>query len=332
MAVAVVTGAGAGVGRATAREFARQGYDVGLIGRDMDRLEAAAREVRTFGCQAFTVSADVADAEAVDAAADAVERALGPIEAWVNNAMATVYAPVLKTSAEDVKRGTEVSYLGTVYGTVAALKRMSLRDRGIIINVGSALAYRSIPLQAVYCGAKAAVRGFTDTLRTELVHDRSRVRVSMVHLPAINTPQFDWAMNHTGWKPKPVAPVYQPEVAARAIVFAARHPRREVWVGYPTILAILGNRIAPGLLDRYLGWTGYKAQLTGKRERSDATGNLYEAVPGPVAAHGRFDVGARDTQWEVMTDRHRDTLMLAGLATAGLALRFLLRRKNRAGS
>ena len=329
MAVAVITGAGAGVGRATAREFARQGYDVGLIGRDKGRLETAALEVRDVGGRAFVVSADVADAPAIEAAAEAIEDELGPIEVWVNNAMATVFSPVMKTDPAEVRRGTEVTYLGTVHGTVAAMRRMRMRNKGTIINVGSALAYRSIPLQAIYCGSKAAIRGFTDALRSELFHDGSQIKLTMVHLPAINTPQFDWALNKMGRKAQPVAPIYQPEVAARAIVFAAQHHRREIWVGFSTVLTILVNRLVPGLADRYLGQFGYSGQLTDQREPKDAPSNLYAAVPGDYAAHGRFDARARDTSWEMVTSRHRDTIVVAGLVGVALGLRHLLGRAKR---
>ncbi len=327
MGIAVVTGAGAGVGRATAREFARQGYDVGLIGRDGERLEAGAREVRDLGMRAVTVSADVADAAALDAAAATIEDTLGPIDVWVNNAMATVFSPVSKTDPAEFKRGTEVTYLGTVHGTMAALKRMRQRNAGTIINVGSALAYRSVPLQAIYCGAKSAIRGFTDSLRSELFHDGSRIKLSMVHLPAVNTPQFDWALNKMGRKAQPVPPIYQPEVPARAIVFAAQHHRREIWVGFPTVLAILANRIAPGLADRYLAWAGYSSQMTDVREPNDTPANLFHTVPGPYAAHGRFDARARDTSWEMVTSRHKDTLMVVGIVGAAMALRHLARRR-----
>lgn len=329
VAVAVVTGAGAGVGRATAREFARQGFDVGLISRDRARLEAVAKEVRDLGGRACAVSADVADAAAVEAAAGTIETALGPIDVWVNNAMTTILAPVMKTDADDFKRGTEVTYLGTVHGTVAALRRMRIRDRGTIINVGSALAYRSIPLQAVYCGAKAATRGFTDALRSELIHDGSHVTISMVHLPAINTPQFDWALNKMGRRAQPVPPIYQPEVPARAIVFAALHHRREIWVGFSTILTILANRIAPGLADRYLARFGYSGQVSDQREPASAPSNLHAPVPGAYAAHGRFDAQARDTTWEMVTSRHRDAAALIGLAGAVAALRYVTRRRRR---
>jgi short-subunit dehydrogenase len=322
VAVAVITGAGAGVGRATAREFARQGYDVGLIGRDKNRLEAAAKEIRDMGGRAFWVSADVADAAVIDEAAGAIERDLGPIDVWVNNAMATVFSSVMRTEPAEFKRGTEVTYLGTVHGTIAALKRMRLRDRGTIINIGSALAYRSVPLQAIYCGAKSAIRGFTDALRSELFHDGSHIKLSMVHLPALNTPQFDWALNRMGKRAQPVPPIYQPEVAARAIVFAARHHRREIWVGFSTVLAIVANRVAPGLVDRYLAHFGYSSQMSDQREPRDAPANLFEPVSGAYAAHGRFDVRARETSWEMITSRHRDTLSVVGVVglIAGLHL------------
>ncbi len=245
--IAVVTGASAGIGRATVREFASRGCDVAIIARNARRLEAAANELRDEGVRALPIVADVADAGAIEAAAEQIERELGPIDVWVNNAMATIFAPFDRVSPEEFRRGTEVTYLGQVYGTMAALSRMRRRDRGTIVNVGSALAYRAIPLQSVYCGAKYAVRGFTDSLRTELMHDKSAVRLVMVHLPAVNTPQFDWALNKMGRRAQPVPPIFQPEVPARAIVDAALHPRRrEVWVGMPTWQAIIANKIAPG--------------------------------------------------------------------------------------
>ena len=313
MGVVVITGAGAGVGRATVRAFASAGYDVGLIARDMPRLEQAAVEVRAMGQRAHAVSADVADAEAVEAASDAIEAALGPIEVWVNVAMATVFAPVSALTAAEVKRGTEVTYLGQVYGMMAALRHMRPRKRGTIINVGSALVYRSVPLQSVYCGAKSAIRGFTDSLRSELIHDKAGINITMVHLPAVNTPQFDWALNKLGHKSQPVPPVYQPEVPARAILFAATNHRREIWVGMPTVVAIMANRIAPGFADRYLARHGYSGQITSEIEPADAQANLFETVPGNYAAHGRFDAVARTGSWEMFTDRHRGAAIAAGL-------------------
>lgn len=317
--VVVVTGAGAGVGRATAEEFARHGYDVALLSRDPERLARAADELhRVYGVRTLPLPTDVADAAAVERAASDVERELGPIEVWVNVAMATVFAPVAKLTPEDVARGTNVTYLGQVHGMMSALKRMRSRNRGHIINVGSALAYRSVPLQSIYCGAKSAIRGFTDSLRSEIIHDKLAIKITMVDLPAVNTPQFDWAMNKMGRKAQPVPPIYQPEVPARAIVFAARHPRRDVWVGYPTVQAILANRIAPGLIDRYLAKAGYKGQLTDKLLPANAPANLFEPVSGDYGAHGRFDSKARTASWEMFTDRHRTAFWAA--AAAGVAL------------
>ncbi len=303
--IAVITGGSAGVGRATATEFARNGYDVALLARDPERLETAATELRRHGVQALPIPTDVADADAVEAAASRVEAELGPIDVWVNVAMATVFAPVDKLTAAEFERGTRVTYLGQVHGTMAALRRMRPRNRGTIVHVGSALAYRSVPLQSIYCGAKSAIRGFVDALRSELIHDRADIHITNVDLPAVNTPQFDWAKNKMGFRAMPVPPIYQPEVPARAIFFAATHRRREIWVGYPTVQAILANRIAPGLIDRYLASAGYSGQLTDEAEPADAPGNLFEPVPGPYGAHGRFDAQARSGSWEMFTDRHR---------------------------
>ncbi len=318
--IAVITGAGAGVGRAVAEEFASHGWDLALLSRDADRLELAAAELNgRYGVRAIAVPTDVADADAMEAAADRAERELGPIHTWVNVAMATVFGPVNTLTAAEVERGTRVTYLGQVHGMMSALKRMRERNEGVIVNVGSALAYRSVPLQSIYCGAKAAVRGFTDSLRSEIIHDRLKVHLTMVDLPAVNTPQFDWALNKTGKRAQPVPPIYQPEVPARAIYFAATHRRRDVWVGFPTVVAILANRIAPGLIDRYLAKAGYSGQLTDEREPADAPANLFQPVPGPYGAHGRFDSQARRGSWEMFTDRHR-TAFLAAAALAGVAL------------
>src|SRR5664279_1372215 len=259
--IVVITVAGAGVGRATVTEFARNGCDVALLSRDPERLEAAAAEARSYGVRALPIPTDVADAAAVEAAADRVEQELGPIGVWINVAMATVFAPVAKLTPEEVARGTAVTYLGQVHGMMSALKRMRVRNRGSIVNIGSALAYRSVPLQSIYCGAKAAIRGFTDSLRSEIIHDKLDIQLTMVDLPAVNTPQFDWALNKMGRKAKPVAPIFEPEVPARAIFFAATHKRRDVWVGWPTVKAILANRIAPGLIDRYLATAGYSGPV-----------------------------------------------------------------------
>jgi len=319
--IVVVTGAGAGVGRAAAEEFARRGYDVALLSRDKDRLERAAADLRHYGVRALPVPTDVADAVAVEAAASRTESELGPIDIWVNVAMATVFAPVSDLTPAEVERGTQVTYLGQVHGTMSALKRMRTRNRGTIVNVGSALSYRSVPLQSVYCGAKFAVRGFTDSLRSEIFHDKLDVHLTMVHLPAVNTPQFSWSLNKMGQRAQPVPPIFQPEVPARAIYFAATHRRREVWVGFPTVKAILANRIAPGLIDRYLAKVGYSSQLTSEPNGPDAPANLFEPVPGDYGAHGRFDDRARPRSFELFTDRHRNVLLVALLgAVTGLHL------------
>ena len=325
--VVVVTGAGAGVGRATVEEFARQGYDVALLSRDPSRLDKAAGELRKYGVRALAIPTDVADSEAVEAAAERVEEELGPIDVWVNVAMATVFSPVSKLTAREVERGTQVTYLGQVHGMMAALKRMRGRNRGTIINVGSALAYRSVPLQAIYCGAKFAIRGFTDALRSELIHDGLDIQITMVDLPAINTPQFDWSLNKMGFRAKPVAPIFQPEVAARAIVFAVRSRRRDIWVGLPTIKAIVANRIAPGLLDRYLAGSGYTGQLTELPHPADAPNNLFQPVPGDYGAHGRFDDSAQSLSLAFFTDRHR-TAFWAAAAGVAIVLGMQLFRRN----
>ena len=293
MSVIAITGASAGVGRATAERFARAGARIGLIARDSDRLEATAAEVERLGGGALVLPLDVADHDAVDSAATKIEERFGPLDIWVNNAMATVFAPVIQVTAEEFRRATEVTYLGYVWGTLAALRRMLPRDRGTIVQVGSALSYRSIPLQAPYCAAKHAVHGFTQSLRTELLHDRSNVRVSEVQLPAENTPQFDWGRAKLSRHPQPMPPIFQPEVAAKAIEHAALHGPRELLVAWPTVKAVLGERIAPGLLDRYLARVGFDAQQTDEPLDGEREGNLLEPVPGDFHAHGRFGRRAR---------------------------------------
>ena len=317
--IAVITGAGAGVGRAVAEEFARHGWHLALLSRDRDRLDVAAEELRgRYGIKALPIPTDVADADAMEAAADKTETQLGPIDAWVNVAMSTVFSPVSELTAAEVKRGTDVTYLGQVHGMMSALARMRKRNRGTIVNVGSALAYRSVPLQSIYCGAKAAIRGFTDSLRSEIIHDKLDVHITMVDLPAVNTPQFDWALNKMGKKAQPVPPIYQPEVPARAIYFAATHKRRDVWVGMPTVVAILANRIAPSLIDRYLAKSGYSGQLTDQDLPADAPANLNHPVPGPYGAHGRFDKRhPRTGSWEMFTDRHK-MVAYAAVAVVGV--------------
>src|SRR5436305_3100596 len=297
--VIVITGASAGVGRATAKAFAEKGAYLGLLARGRDGLNGARSDVEAAGGRALIVPTDVSDAGQIEQAADEIERKLGPIDVWVNNAMVSVFSPVLKTSPEEFRRVTEVTYLGYVYGTLAALRRMQPRNQGVIVQVGSALAYRSIPLQAAYCAAKHAVAGFTDSLRCELVHDRSNVHLTMVQMPALNTPQFEWSRSRMPRKPQPVPPIFQPEIAARAIVYAAEHHPRELWVGGSTVKAILGNKVAPGLLDLYLGRTGYEAQQTNEPADRNREDNLWKPVSGDHGAHGRFDDRARKHSWEL---------------------------------
>jgi NAD(P)-dependent dehydrogenase (short-subunit alcohol dehydrogenase family) len=311
--VVVITGATAGVGRATVREFARRGASIGLLARDPQRLETTRREVEELGGQAIGIPTDVADPSQVEAAAATVEEQLGPIAIWINNAMTSVFSPTILLSSEELRRVTEVTYLGSAYGTLAALRRMLPRNRGVIVQVGSALAYRSIPLQAAYCASKHAINGFLESVRTELLHDRSKVRVTQVHLPALNTPQFAWVKSRLPHKAQPVPPIYQPEVAARAIFYAAYHPRREFWVGGSTVLSIAGQKILPALLDRYLARTGYDSQQTAEPEDPNRPDNLWQPVPGPFAAHGSFDQRAYGTSWQLWLSMHPGAT-LAGLA------------------
>jgi len=325
--VVVVTGASSGVGRACAREFARNGARVALIARGLDGLEAAEREVEQLGGRALVCPLDVADADAVDAAAGAIEAQLGPIDVWVNNAMLSVFSPITELHAEEVRRVTEVTYLGYVHGTLSALRRMRARDRGVIVQVGSALAYRAIPLQAAYCAAKHAIEGFTESLRCELLHDGSNIRVTMVQLPALNTPHFSVARTRLPRHPNPVPPIFQPELAARAVVFAAEHPRRELWVAGSTVRALLGNRLVPGLLDRYLARNGYEAQQTEEPVERARRDNLADALPGDRGAHGVFDSEAHSQSLQFLAVTHRRLLAVAVLAAA--AARVLVRRNAR---
>ena len=321
--VVVVTGASAGVGRATAVEFGRHGARVALLARGEEGLEGAKREVEAAGGEALVLPTDVADHAQVEAAAEKVERELGPIDVWVNDAIAVVFSPFKDIEPEDFKRSTEVCYLGAVYGTKAALKRMLPRDRGTIVQVGSALSYRAIPLQSAYCGAKHAMRGFTDSVRTELLHDRSSVRITMVQLPAINTPQFNVSKTNLPKHPQPVPPIYQPEVPARAIYWAAHQRRREVWVGISSAVVIAGNKILPGLGDRYLARTGYGSQQTDEPVDRDRPNNLYEPVPGDHGSHGDFDGQSHEVSPQLWTTRHRGVLLAAGLGLAGAAAALL---------
>jgi short-subunit dehydrogenase len=315
--VVVITGATAGVGRAVAREFGRRRACVGLIARGADGLAATRREIEAAGGQALELAVDVADAQKMAAAADEVAKTFGPIDVWINNAMTSVFAPVWELKPDEFRRVTEVTYLGVVYGTMAALRHMLARDRGTIVQVGSALAYRSIPLQSAYCGSKHAIVGFTDSLRCELIHRRSHVQISVVHLPAMNTPQFGWVKSRLPNKAQPVPPIYEPEVAARAIYWAAHHDRREVEVGFPTVKAIFGNKFIPGLLDRYLGRTGFAAQQTDESRPSDQPDNLWSPLPGDAGARGTFTARARGTSPQAWLNLHRGML---GLAALGLVI------------
>lgn len=321
--VVVVTGASAGVGRATVRAFAGEGARVGLIARDTEGLHVAAREVEELGGKGLAVAADVADADQVENAAERIEKELGPIEVWVNNAMTTVFARVADVTAAEFKRATEVTYLGTVYGTMAALRRMLPHNEGRIIQVGSALAYRSIPLQAAYCGAKHAIAGFTDSLRTELIHDGKNIHLTMVQLPAMNTPQFTWCRSKMPNRPQPVPPIFQPEVAAERIVWASHHERREVFVGAPTVIAIEGNKLAPALADFYLGRTGFDSQQTKEPLPQDRPDNLFEPVPGDFGARGVFGRQAHEEAATTWLAQHKGTTALAAavFGVIGFALK-----------
>ena len=317
--VVVITGASAGVGRATVRAFARQGADIGLLARGVDGLEAARREVEAAGGRAIAIPTDVGDADRVEAAADRIERELGPIDIWVNNAMVSVFSPVKELTPDEIHRVTEVTYLGVVYGTLAALKRMLPRDRGSIVQVGSALAYRGIPLQAAYCGAKHAVQGFTESLRCELLHDGSGVHVSIVNLPAMNTPQFDWVKSRLPREPQPVPPIYQPEIAADAIVWASSQRRREISVGGTTVAVIWANKIASGVLDRYLARTGYDSQQTNRPVAPNRRDNLWEPVPGDHGAHGGFASRSIDFSLQAWINEHLTAVAAAAIVGMTLA-------------
>jgi short-subunit dehydrogenase len=329
--VVAITGASAGVGRATACAFARRGAAVGLIARGRAGLEGAKRDVEALGGPAIIAPVDVADASQVEEAAETIEQQLGPIDVWVNNAMVSVFSPVKDMTADEFRRVTEVTYLGVVHGTLAALRRMRPRDHGSIIQVGSALAYRGIPLQAAYCGAKHAVQGFCDSLRTELLHDRSAVRLTMVQLPAMNTPQFDWVKSRLPGRAQPVPPIYQPEVAAEAIVWASDHNRREIYVGVSTATAIVGNKLFPALGDWYLARDGFASQQTGEPERADRPFNLWHPVDAErdFGTHGRFGARARSGSWQMWLTEHRSMLSAwAAVLTTMAALRQIAANRN----
>ena len=320
--VVVITGAGAGVGRAIVDEFANHGASIGLVSRDQERLAAARRYVEERGGKALTLPCDTAFPDQIENAATQVESKLGPIDVWVNCAMSTIFAPIDKISPEEFRRATEVTYLGFVWGTMAALKRMKPRDRGTIVQIGSALAYRSIPLQSAYCGAKHAIVGFTDSIRCELIHDNSNVHVTVVHLPGMNTPQFSWCRSKLPHHPAPMGAVYEPDVAARAVYWAAHHRRREVFVGGPTLQAIYGQEVAPGFADHYLGRNGYAGQQTDQPVSPDRPDNLFKPVPGPYGARGIFSDKARTFSAQSWANIHRPLVSaLSGAAiAAGLGL------------
>jgi len=313
----VITGASAGVGRATARKFARSGAQIALLARGRDGLEATRKEVEALGAKVLVALVDIADAEQIEAAAERIEAELGKIDIWINNAMTSVFSPVKQMTPAEFKRVTEVTYLGYVYGTLAALKRMLPRDHGVIIQVGSALAYRGIPLQSAYCAAKHAIQGFCDSLRCELLHDKSSVQLCMIQMSALNTPQFGWVKSRLPRKAQPVPPIFQPEVAAEAIYFAAHHPRRELYVGMPATSAIILNKIMPGLLDHVLAHRGFDSQQYDGLENPDRPSNLWRPIPGDHGAHGDFDLRAKSWSMQWWLSRHRGWI---GLGFAALLL------------
>lgn len=324
--VVVITGASAGVGRATACAFARRGACIGLLARGLDGLKATQDEVESLGGKALIVQTDVADPEQIEQAAEQVEAAFGPIDIWINNAMTTVFSPISDISPEEYRRVTEVTYLGAVWGTMAALKRMRSRNRGVIVQVSSALAYRAIPLQAAYCGAKHGLRAFTTSLRSELAHENSDIHVTMVHMPALNTPQFDWGRTHLTHQPQPVPPIFQPEVAADAIVWAAHHRRRDLFLGMSSLMAVWANRIVPGIADWYLARTGFKSQQIDERIDPDRPSNLWQPMAGDYGAHGRFDDVAKSHSTQLWISQNRSRVALAGAFGGAVLGGCLLRR------
>ncbi len=317
--VVVVTGASAGLGRAIVREFAKRSAHIALIARGHDGLEGARREVEQAGGKALVLPCDVADAKAVEEAAERVENELGPIDVWINDAFVGVFSEFKDVTPEEYRRVTEVTYLGQVWGTRAALKRMLRRDRGVIVSVGSALAYRSIPLQSAYCGAKHAIRGFLASVRCELIHNNSNIKITEVHMPALNTPQFSWVLSRLPRKPQPVPPIFQPEVGARAVYYAAHHPRREFYVGRSAVMAIVGNKVAPDVLDHYLAETGYNAQQYDGAPDPGRRDNLWTPVPGDHGAHGDFDDRATPVSYQLWADTHRKWIALGVAGAAAIA-------------
>jgi NADP-dependent 3-hydroxy acid dehydrogenase YdfG len=309
--VIVVTGAAAGVGRAIAREFGRERAKVALIARNREALEVAKKEIEELGGEALVLPLDIADSRAVEAAAQRVEDEWGKIDVWVNDAMVSVFSPVDEMLAEEYKRVTEVTYLGYVYGTLSALKRMKVRNQGVIIQIGSALAHRSIPLQSAYCAAKHAIAGFSESLRTELLHDHSKVQVCQVNLPAINTPQFSWVKSRLPNKPQPVPPIYEPELIARAVGHISHHPRRTLDIAYPTLKAIFAEKLMPAVADRYLAKTGYESQQTSEPVSPDRKDNLWNAVLEDRGARGSFSSRAKNSSPVLWLDLHRGSIMSA---------------------
>lgn len=324
--VVVITGASAGVGRATAAEFARHGAHLALLARGRERLEAAKREVEQLGGRAVVLAADIADPDAAERLAALAEETFGPIDIWINNAMASVYSTIDEMPEDEFKRVTEVTYLGYVYGTKAALRRMLPRNRGTIVQVGSALSYRSIPYQSAYCAAKHAIRGFTDSLRSELIAERKTIRLTMVQLPSMNTPQFVWVKSRMPQKAKPPPPIFQPEVAGRTIYWAAHHDRREVYLGAMTSIGIKANKVWPGMLDRYL--VGRSFGKTDEQRNPDQPDNLQSPAPGRWGAHGPFDREAHDVSWQMQLSRRRATLALVGAGAIGVLAGWWLMRNR----
>lgn len=327
--VVVITGATGGVGRATAWEFAKQGAKVVLLARGQAQLDGTKKEVEALGGQALCIPTDVADPAAVEAAAERAEKEFGPIDVWVNNAMNSVFAPFKELTAEEFKRVTDVTYLGQVYGTMSALRRMSPRNKGSIVFVGSALAYRGIPLQSAYCGSKHGIQGFYDSLRSELLHEKSNIGVCMVQLPAMNTTQFGWVLNKLPNKPRPMGKVYQPEVAAQAVVYAAAHPRREIWVGYPTYQAIIGNKLAPWFADWVLSKSAIKGQQTDQVKPANSQNNVWEPVKEDRGAYGGFADIATNKSWTLWAGMHRTALRIAAGAAAIVVVAAMANNKKK---
>ncbi len=321
--VVVVTGASGGIGRAVAAAFGARGARVALLARGNAGLTGASRDVKRLGGEPLVIPTDVSDPEQVESAARQIERKWGHIDVWVNNAMCSVFSPVHEMTSEEYQRVTAVTYLGSVYGTQAALRRMRARNRGVIVQVGSALAYRSIPLQSAYCASKHAIVGFLDSLRCELYHEKSRVKICVLQMPALNTPQFDWVRSRLARKPQPVPPIFQPEVAARAVYHAAHHPRREMWVGMPTVAAIVGQKFIPGLLDRYLGRTGYQSQQYDGALPPGHRDNVFDPVDDDrdFGAHGDFDSRASAGSLELQLSIYRNWILAGGAAALAVLLR-----------